>query len=230
MARSVTVQQIVDQVQILCQDPDHALATEAQYVGFISDEYTRLYAAYVEAEPDRFRTEATINGSTGVSAYALPSDWYATIGVDYYVSGSVRKQLHRLQENDRNRYVVSGGDPDAYRVITTNVVLYPTPVTGQTFTHIYLPTAAPLTSVANSIDCRLGHERFLQFCVARVLLNAENSYDGRWDQEIAQTSAELKREANERYFRDLACMRPENQGRFGRAYPFAWPYGNWSRW
>lgn len=229
MARSVTVQQIVDQVQILCQDPDHALATEAQYVGFVSDEYTRLYAAYVEAEPDRFRTEATIVGITGTSAYALPATWYSTIGVDY-VSGSVRKQLRRLLEVDRNKYVFAGGDPDAYRVVTTNVVLYPTPVTGQSFTHIYIPTATPLTTVADTIDCRLGHERYLQFCVARILLNSENSYDGRWDEEIARTMAELKREANERYFRDLPLMRPSYEGRQGRAYPFAWPYGNWSRW
>lgn len=223
MARSVTVQQIVDQVQLLCQDPGHALATEAQYVGFISDEYTRLYAAYVEAEPDRFRTEATITGITSTSAYALPSDWYATVGVDY-VSGSVRKQLRRLLEADRNQYFVSGGDPDAYRVIATNVVIYPTPVTGQTFTHIYLPTAAPLTSVATSIDCRLGHERYLQFCVARILLTTEESYDGRWDQEIARTEAELKREANERYFRDLPRMQHESWPAT-RSWPWAWPYG-----
>lgn len=229
MARNVTVQQIVDQVQLLCQDPGHALATETQYVGFISDEYTRLYAAYVEAEPDRYRTEATIAGITSTSAYALPADWYATIGVDY-VSGSVRKQLRRLMEVDRNKYYLSGGDPDAYRVISTNVVLYPTPITGQSFTHIYLPTAPVLSSVSTSIDCRLGHERYLQFCVARILLNSENSYDGRWDEEIARTLAELKREANERYFRDIAVMRPPNEGRQGRAYPFAWPYGNWSRW
>lgn len=228
MARSVTVQQIVDQIQILCQDPDHALATEAQYVGFISDEYSQLYAAYVEAEPDRYRTEATINGITSTSAYALPADWYATIGVDY-VSGSVRKELRRLQEADRNRYFVSGGDPDAYRVISTNVVLYPTPVTGQSFTHIYLPTAPALTSVGTSIDLRIGHERYLQFVVARILLNSENSYDGRWDQEIAMTKAELKQQSNERYFRDVALMRPAYDNR-GRAYPFAWPYGNWSRW
>lgn len=229
MARSVTVQQIVDQVQILCQDPGHALATEAQYVGFISDEYSQLYAAYVEAEPDRFRTEATITGVTGTSAYALPADWYSTIGVDY-VSGSVRKQLKRLLEVDRNQYYVSGGDPDAYRVIATNVVLYPTPITGQSFTHIYLPTAPALASVATSIDLRIGHERYLQFCVARILLTTEESYDGRWDEEIARTKMELKQQANERYFRDLALMRPAFEGRQGRAYPFAWPYGNWSRW
>lgn len=223
MARSVTVQQIVDQIQILVQDPDHALATEAQYVNFISDENTRLYAAYVAAEPDRYRTEATITGVTGTSAYALPALWLATVGVDY-VSGSIRKPLQRLMEDDRNRYFLSGGDPDAYRVIATDVVIYPTPRTGQNFTHIYIPTAPTLTSVADSIDCRLGHERYLQFCVARILLNSEKTYDGRWDGEIEKTEAELKMEANYRYFNDLAIIRTSDR-LFRRGWPFRWPVG-----
>lgn len=223
MARSVTVQQIVDQVQILVQDPDHALATEAQYVSFISDEYTRLYAAYVQAEPDRFRTETTISGITGTSAYALPSDWLATIAVDY-VSGSVREPLARLQENDRNRYTLSVGPSRAYRVIGTNVVLYPTPLTGQSYTHIYLPTATALSAVGTSIDCRLGHERYLQFCVARILLNAENTYDGRWDDEIKRTEADLKMEANYRYFQDVGRIQGPDSTRV-----YSWPYGYGTR-
>lgn len=234
MARIVTVQQVVDQVQILVQDPNHALATEAQYVAFVSDEYTRLHAAYVKAEPDRYRTEATITGVTGTSAYALPADWLATLHVDF-TSGSIREPLQRLQEQDRNRYITTSGQSRAYRLIGTNVVLYPTPLTGQSYTHIYLPTAPVLTAaispaataLANTIDCRMGHERYLQFCIARILLNAENSYDGRWDDEIARTEAELTMEANYRYFQDMARMDSEERVRQRSGYS-AWPYG--ARW
>jgi hypothetical protein len=225
VARNVTVQKVVDQVQILVQDPDHALATEAQYISIVDEEHARLYSYYVAAEPDRYRTEATINGVTGTSAYALPSDWLATIAVDF-VSGSVREPLHRLQENDRHRYVNATGASRAYRVIGTNVVLFPTPLTGQTYTHVYIPTAPTLSAGATNIDCRLGHDKWLQLCTARTLLNSENSYDGRWDEEIAKTEAELKLEANYRYFKDMARMQSERE-LWRRTWPY-WPFGE--RW
>lgn len=226
MARSVTVQVIVDQVQILTQDPDHSLATEAQYVSFINDEHARLYAYYVAAEPDRYRTEATITGLANTSAYALPADWLATIAVDF-ASGTAREPLQRLQEVDRNRFVVSSGQSRAYRVIGTNIVLYPTPLAGQTYTHVYIPTAPTLSSVSTSIDCRLGHEKYLQMAVARMLLNTEQQYDGRWDDEIAKVEAELKMEANYRYFQDVARMQSENTLRT-RFWPYNFPFGE--RW
>jgi hypothetical protein len=224
MARSVTVQKIVDQVQVLTEDPLHALASEAEYISFIDEEHARLYAMYVQAEPDRYRTEATITGVGGTSAYALPSDWLATIAIDF-ASGSVREPLCRLQEQDRNRYLNSTGQSRAYRVIGTNVVLYPAPLTGQTYTHIYLPTAPTLSAVGTSIDCRLGHDKWLEMCVARTLLNKENTYDGRWDDEIAKVEAELQREANYRYFHDMSRMRPERDQLLYR-YPW-WPGSVW---
>ena len=227
MARSVTVQKIIDQVQVLCEDPDHALATEAEYISFINDEHARLYAFYVAAEPDRYRTEATITGVSGTSAYALPDDWLATIAIDF-TSGSIREPLARLQEQDRNRFANSTtGQARAYRLIGSNVVLYPSPQTGQQYTHIYLPTAPVLDAVETTIDCRLGHDKWLQLAVARTLLNAENSYDGRWDEEIAKTEAELKLEANYRYFMDMARMDSEDQIR--KRNGSVWnPYG--ARW
>lgn len=226
MARTVLVSQIVDQIQILVQDPDHALATEGQYRQFITDEYTRLYAAYIAAEPDRFRTEATITTVANTATYALPADWVGTIAVDY-VSGSVRRPLVRLMENDRFNYVNGTGEAEAYRVIGSNVVIYPTPATVMTLTHVYIPAPPGLLALNDTIDCRLGHERFLQFCVARILLNSENTYDGRWDAEIAKTEAELKLEANYRYFQDQPTMRSERRLR-RRGWPFNWPFG--ARW
>lgn len=223
MARNVTVQQIVDEVQILVQDPDHALATEAQYVTFVDRAHARLYSYYAQAEPDRYRTEATITATSNTSAYALPSDWLGTLAVDF-TSGSLREPLKRLQEQDRNRFIFDTGQSRAYRVIGSNIVLYPTPLTGQTYTHIYLPTAPTLSSTGTSIDCRLGHEMYLELLVARILLQSESQYDGRWDGQIAQMEEELQREANYRYFLDMAQIQSENQLR-ARFWPYNWPFG-----
>ena len=47
MARNVAVQEIVDEVQILCQDPLHALASEASYL-------RRVNRAHAQSVQDEF--------------------------------------------------------------------------------------------------------------------------------------------------------------------------------
>jgi hypothetical protein len=131
MAHSVTVQTIVDEVQVLTEDPLHKLATEAQYISRLSRHASRLHRMYVEAEPDRYRTEATITAGTGgTDSYALPALWLGTIGVDY-ANGNQRTPLVRLQEENRNDYIGQTGVSRAFRLLTTNIHLYPTPVTEQ---------------------------------------------------------------------------------------------------
>lgn len=231
MARSVTVQSIVDMVQILVEDPSHKLASETDYIRRIDRTAARLYRFYVEAEPDRFRTEATITAGTGivvgtVASYALPAAWLSTIGVDY-ANGSQREQLDRLQEEERNDYVGQTGTSRAFRLVgSSNITLYATPVVGQTYIHIYMPTApdltvaiAPaLTALTNTIDCRLGHEDWIEKCVARDLLKMKNEYAGQWDSDIDKIEAELKVEANWRYFTDVVTMAQKRSRR-------PWPYG-----
>ena len=215
MARTVTVQSIVDEVQKLVEDPSHKLASETDYVGRVNRAAARLYSFYVAAEPDRYRTEATITALAATSAYALPSDWLATIAVDYAV-GQDRAPLFRLQEEERNDFVGDTGQSRAFRVIGSNVVLYPTPLVGQTYTHVYIPTAPDLTqpiapaitALANTIDCRLGHEEYLEMVVARGLLKFKNEYDGRWDGEIDEFEEQCKLEANWRYFNEIQVMQP----------------------
>ncbi len=229
MARVATVGSIVDMVQVLVEDPLHKLATETEYIQRIDRTNARLYAYYVASEPDRFRTEVTITGVGGTSAYALPADWASTIAIDA-VSGTQRTPLTRLHEESRNDYIGQSGTAQAFRLIGTNVVLYPTPLTGQTHTHIYLPTAPVLTAAIapaltprdNTIDCRLGHEDWIEKVVARDLLQMKNEYAGQWDSEIDKLENELKAEANWRYFTDVVTMAAQRTRR-------PWPYGPESR-
>jgi len=231
MARSVGVQEIVDEIQILVEDPLHKLDSEAGYVRRVNRKSARLYSYYVSAEPDRFRTEATITAGTGIvvgtiNAYALPAAWLSTIGVDY-ASGNDRDPLYRLQEDERNDFVGETGQSVAFRNLGANIALYPTPVVGQTYIHIYIPTAPVLAAAGiatDTIDCRLGHEDWLEKTVARDLLTMKNEYAGQWDAEINKIEAELKLEANWRYFDDVLVMRSERDVR-RRSGPFRMPRG-----
>lgn len=216
MARSVTVQELVDEVKVLVEDPDGVLLTSDQYVRRVNRAYARLHSYYVGCEPDRYRTEATITAISGTAAYALPADWLATIGIDY-VNGNCRDALERLQEEERNDYIGENGVARAFRLLGTNVVLYATPLTGQAYTHIYLPTA-PVLVIGSSVDLRNGHEEWVEQYVARKLLQAKREYDGRWDGDLDKLELELKGEANWRYFTDCVTIMQKRNRR-------TWPYG-----
>lgn len=229
MARSVGVQEIVDEVQVLVEDPLHKLDSEAGYVRRVNRTSARLYAYYVSAEPDRFRTEATITAAAppNSATSALPATWLTTLGVDY-ASGNDRQPLYRLQEDERNDFVGQTGQAEAFRVLGSNIVLYPTPIQGQTYIHIYIPTAPvllPANILTDTIDCRLGHEDWIEKCVARDLLKMKNEYAGQWDADIDKIEGELKLEANWRYFDDVLVMKPERCSDRRRRGPFRVPRG-----
>jgi hypothetical protein len=211
MARNVTAQEVIDTVQIMVEDPLHALASEAEYLKQVNRAHARLYSYYVAAEPDRFRTEETITAAAppNSATSSLPATWLATIAVDY-ASGSERRPLKRLQEHERNDYIGQTGTAEAFRALGANMVLYPTPTQGQTYIHVYLPTA-PVLVVGTSIDCRIGHEVYLEQWTARALLKMKQEYDGRWDDELAKLETELKLEANLRYFSDVALMTADDR-------------------
>lgn len=212
MARSVTVQIVVDGARFLADDATGALASNSEMVVFTDLLWARLYSFYLLAEPDRFRTEATIT-SDGSASYNLPSDWFSTIGIDFF-SGSDVRELERLQETERNAFAgAAAAQSRKYRLGATTITLFPTPVNGQTYRHIYLPTAPALTLLSSTIDCRLGHEEYLQLCLARKLLQKEEAYDGRWDRQIDKIETELKSEANLRYLNDMVTMVHREDGR-----------------
>jgi len=205
VADSVLVSTVRDNARARVDDASGAIAGDTEVLGYVQQAYKRLHGLYVGAEPDRFRTEATVTTS-GSATSNLPADWLSTIGVDYQPATNTRYALRRLQEAERNAFNgVTNSQAMAYRVIGTTLALYPTPPSGQTYIHIYIPTTGTLTA-GSSIDCRNGHEVFLEMLVARRLLEKEEAYDGRYEKQIDQIESELVEEAALRYMRDCNLM------------------------
>lgn len=206
MARSVTVSTIMDSVRERVDDEGAVLADDTELIRYIDRAWTRLYAKYAAAEPDRFRTTATLSLSGNTAA--LPSDWLATIGVDYQENSSTFYPLRRLHEAERHTFngQATGSRALAYRVIGSNIVLYPTPPAGQTYVLIYLPTATALTASGDTIDCRNGHDEYLSMLVARRLLKQEQAYEGDFEDEIGRIESELMEEAHMRYLNEPELM------------------------
>jgi len=194
MARSVSVANLIVSIRrAVSAAGDTQFLPDAEVVDYLNEEYPRIYALYVKAFPEFFRTEVDVT-STGVATYTLPADYFETVGVDWKQSATRTFRLRRLMESERNRYSgVTSGPARAYRVLGNTLALFPTPRNGDVYRHIYVPTAPVLTAV-DSIDGILGHEKLLVFAVALRVLATKDEVD------FSQTQAlynECKQEVTE---------------------------------
>jgi hypothetical protein len=135
-------------------------AVEARAI--VSHAWTWLHGMLVKADPDYFEDTQTII-STGLPETALPADYLSTKRIDYLGSDEIPCELQRITVRDVHRYqsAVSASEACAYRIVAGNVVLYPTPPSGQTYRHIYTTAPETFTSDDDEIDGRAGWEELL---------------------------------------------------------------------
>lgn len=122
-----------------------------------------------KAVPERYESEQTIVAN-GASSYALPSDHYQTVGVDYGITSSDRIPLRRAMVQERTAYTFSASSSaEAYRLKGATIVLLPPPSTG-TYYHVYITAASVLSSDADAIDGVNGWEQWIVLDVAVQML------------------------------------------------------------
>lgn len=207
--RSVSVANIIVRVRRwVSAAGDTVFLPDAEVVDYINEEYPRIYAMYAKAFPELFRTEVDVT-STGVATYALPADYFETIGVDWKQSSTRTFRLKRLMESERNRYSgVTSGPSRSYRVLGNTLALFPTPRVGDVYRHIYCPTA-PTYIVSDSIDGILGHEKLLELAIAIRVIAGKDEAD---TTQLAQLYAECKAEVmEEAAMRDAEAVYPTDE-------------------
>jgi hypothetical protein len=154
----------------------------ATLLGFVSDSYAELYDMLADAAPGRFETTQAL-ASVGVATFALPADHRSTIGVDYQDSGGIWRELEAIDERDRNRYQVVGGTSLAalaYRIVGTNLTLYPTPSSGQTYRHLYVPIPAKIAALSDTVDGISGWEEYVVVDAIIKCVMSEEGDAGMW--------------------------------------------------
>ncbi len=198
MARSVLVSLIMTRARRWADmESDTDFVSDAELLDYVDAAWTRLYSLYVKAWPERFQTTATITTVAGTSTYALPTDWFGTIAVDV-LTGTQYSALRHLQEEERNDFQTSTGAPVGFRVIGSNVQLFPTPGAVYSLRHTYVPTATAITLSSQSIDGVLGHERMIELDVALRLKAKEESDGSALFAEYQRMRVEVEEEAQMR--------------------------------
>lgn len=186
------------------------LLSDAELQGILSTGYGELYSILVESGMRYFESTDAIT-SDGNASYALPSDFFVSIGVDYVASTGRRIALGELMVQERNVYsgASGGGRAHAYALTGSNLTLYPTPASGQSYEHLYVPQPTDLSAVADSTSVDVvtaDGEAFLDAYLLVEMLDKEENSD-RLGGAIAKR--ERARERLERWalYRSLNNMR-----------------------
>lgn len=166
--------------------------TAAEALRLTSQAWTWLHGLLVKADADYFEeTQSIITTDTGT--YPLPDDYFETKRIDYAFSTTDYRPLKKITSREINAYQTSNStaaQAEAYRLVGGNVVLYPTPPTGQTYRHLYIPAPADLTATTDEIDGRAGWEELIVLkVVIRMKLKAEDDVTALQ----AELDAEVKR-------------------------------------
>lgn len=194
MARTVTLGTLVTRCQRRADLENQDNPSALEWKEMIHLVYAELYGLLVEAGISLFDTEAVII-TDGTADYALPDDHLVTIGVDYVVdSAGTRRQLAELMVQERNYASGLTGAPEAiaWRFVGTSIVLYPTPPTGQTYQHVYVPVPADLSAAADDTlleMATLDGEQFIIWAVS-ALAKHKVGMDNRVDREEREAARE----------------------------------------
>lgn len=166
--------------------------TAAEALRLTSQAWTWLHGLLVKADPDYFEETQSII-TTDTDTYPLPDDYLETKRIDYAFATTDYRPLKKITSREINAYQATGSSAaqaEAYRLVGGNVVLYPTPPSGQTYRHLYIPAPADLTATTDEIDGRAGWEELIVLkVVIRMKLKAEDDVTALQ----AELDAEVKR-------------------------------------
>jgi hypothetical protein len=166
MPRTVTLGNILERAR---QRADmvgtDVFITDAAWKMLLDTAYAELVDLLIKHELHQFETTQTIT-STGTNTYALSSDHYKTLGMDYLRATGVYEEVPEVTFAQRNLYNSLNslsGSPMGYRLVGANVVFYPAPPTGQVFRHTYVPAPASIAALADAtaIDGVAGWDEYM---------------------------------------------------------------------
>lgn len=180
MARNLTTLQLVDRARVLADAENREHISLANWKEFLSVAWGELATMLSDAGLRYFESEDTIT-TDGNASYALPSDFDRSLGVDYEVSSTTgeRRALSSMMLQQRNYgSATSGQTASGYAIVGQNVRLYPTPPSGQTYYHVYIPQPADISANADgtNVDVVNSHgEAYVINAMAAVALAKEEA-------------------------------------------------------
>lgn len=150
---SFTLADLRSEVRRRADQENSRFISDTELNSYINQSYAELYDLLVSRFADYFMTQVSFTLTT-TSTYALPSDFYKLLGVDYQ-SGSdwvTVGQWTFSERNSRNRVynrLANGINRISYRVMGANLRLLPENDTAGSYRLWYIPRFTALTADAD---------------------------------------------------------------------------------
>ncbi len=177
---TVTLATLKTQVKEAANMENSSFISDAELTRYIDMSYAELYDLLVATFEDYYAigpTEFTI--STG-NTQALPADFYKLIGIDCKF-GSSWYPIKRFEMAERGRWVNAnklayvGLINIGYRIVGSNIVMYPESSVKGTYRYWYVPKRTDLTTDASTLDGVNGWQEYVVIDAAIKCLRKEES-------------------------------------------------------
>lgn len=200
MSRTVTLGNLVSRCKVLADQENQSTLSDNNWKEFIDRCYRDVYRELAKPGVGYFDTEATIT-SDGTADYPLPSDHLYTSGVAWVIDFAGRRRpLSELMPAERHYYKGLSGTAYAYEVVGSNVWLYPTPPSGQTYIHTYIPHPTDISAADDATLIEMASLDGEQALIWGVVFLARDKLE-----QDAQTAKSERDAALLRVTEDAAC-------------------------
>jgi len=153
---------------------------DAELREYLNAGIAELHDLLIKAEPEFFMREQTLTGDGSSDDFAVPTDYYGTVGIDYQTDSTneLYVGLRRLSGDERNTYGGITGPALGYRFMYNNtnpelpyVRLQPRPTNGEVYRHTYIISATKYaTNGDDDTDTVYGINGYEEYPILRAVL------------------------------------------------------------
>jgi len=210
MARSFTLAQIRSRVRQLADIEDSTFISDSEVNSYISESYAELYDLLLSSGLSYFESSDSITG-TGSATYSLPADYYGTVRIDRD-AGDYLVPLRPIGPNEvPNFSEASNQFAVAYRVVGSNVTLYPPPSSG-TYKHLYIPAPDDLDVDTETVDGVSGWEQYVIYDAAIKCMEKEESAPAHLSARLDRIKMRIEEAAQNRMWGDTTTIAETAEG------------------
>lgn len=195
MARTITVGQLEADVRSRADVENDPHKSPVEIRRWLSAGYSQLYDILVNSGLAYFESKQTIV-TVGSGTTALPADYFGTLRIDFIFSAELiwpvkeinPRAIHRVRRTNAQRAYY-------YRITGSNITWYPTPPSGQTYEHLYIPAAADLTLDVDGstvVDGINGWEEYVVLYAAMQACNKEDGNYTKFERQIAKIEQKIE--------------------------------------
>lgn len=198
---SVTLATLRTRAKTRADMTNSSFLADSEWNSFINSSLDDLYDLLIQKfGDDYYLSESALTTIAGTQNYALPADFYKLVEVDLTVNGFTQP-LKRWEFKERGgiqQLVATGSTVPRYRLVGSNLRLYPVPVAVQTGTIYYVPVRTQLVADGDPISFPGGWEDYAVLDAAIKALNKEESDVSALVQERNQMIARIEAAASNR--------------------------------